>query len=104
MAHRGNICGCWPDLQHIPGLAASFTAAMASTGQGRWDNLRSLLVDTTVPGEYDSRQTPIVVAMHPWQPFRHAWDLTPHTLARSVIKNEDRSAALAAINRHEVGK
>jgi hypothetical protein len=92
------------DLQHIPGLAATFTGALACTGQARWDNLKTLLVDTTVPVQYENRQTPIVVAVHPWQPFKHAWELTPHTFARSVIKNEDLSAALAVFTRREVGR
>jgi hypothetical protein len=92
------------DLQHIPGLVGTFTAGMATTAEGRWDNLKALLVDTTVPAPDAVRQTPIVLAVHPWQPFRYGAELAPHVLARSVVKNQDSSAALAAFSTREVGK
>jgi hypothetical protein len=83
------------DLQRIPGLAATFTGAMATTGQSRWDNLKTLVVDTKVLDRYYEQEIPVVVAVHPWQPFRHT-ELTPHVLARSAILNQDLSTALEA--------
>jgi hypothetical protein len=93
------------ELQYIPSLAATFTAAMASVGQARWDNLKTMLIDTKVPDDrYRSSDAPIIQAVDPWDPFKRGAELTPHVLARSVIKNENPAVSLAAFTGREATK
>jgi len=91
-------------LQYVPGLAATFTAALACVGQARWDNLKTLLIDTTAPASPYSSQTsvPLVAAVHPWQAFGS--ELAPHVLARTALTDEDPAAALAGLLNRQFGK
>ncbi|MGV8024885.1 hypothetical protein PJO54_29075, partial [Mycobacterium kansasii] len=81
--------------RYLPALCTMFTGALAAVGQGRWDTLKALAVDTTVLNTYRDHRLPLVDAVTPYAPF--AGDSTgwvPHTLARSVAHDEDRSVAL----------
>lgn len=83
------------DLRYLPALCTMFTGALAAVGQGRWDTLKALAVDTTVLNTYRDHRLPLVDAVTPYAPF--AGDSTgwvPHTLARSVAHDEDLSVAL----------
>lgn len=94
------------DLTCLPGLVAVFTAALACVGQGRWDNLKALLIDTMAPASpYTSTSlVSLVEATDPWRPFRHGDDLTPNLLARTAKTELDPAAALAVLVNRQAGK
>lgn len=90
-------------LRAIPAMVATFTAGLACTGHPRWDNLKTLVVDTLVTDKQAGRKVPVIEAAWPWLPFRNA-DFVPHVVARSAIHDEDPTTALAAFNENKVGK
>lgn len=84
-------------LQAIPAMVSTFTAGLASTGQSRWDNLKSLVIDIAVTDKNTGQRVPLIGATYPWLPFKDI-DTLPHVVARSAIHNEDSLTALAAVN------
>jgi TIR domain len=85
------------ELRYIPALTAAFVAAFASGGQGRWDNFKTLLVDTTVPSpRYQKQKISVVEAVDPFKPFAVS-DWVPNVLARAVIEHEGFDVALSAL-------
>lgn len=91
------------DLRALPAMIATFTAGLASTGQSRWNNLKTLVVDTTVADNRLGRKIPLIEATYPWLPFQHA-EFVPHILARSALHDEDLTTALAAFFNGRAGK
>lgn len=93
------------NLQGIPALMATFTAALACVGQGRWDNLKTFLIDTTAPESVyrSTSRVPLVDAVDPW-PFRHADDLAPNVLARTVVTGKDPAEALSILVNRQAGR
>lgn len=91
------------DLRAVPTMIATFSAGLACIGQARWDNLKTLVVDTTVTDKQRQRKIPLIEATYPWLPFRHV-DIVPHVVARSVLHHEDPQLALAAFNEGKVGR
>jgi hypothetical protein len=84
------------ELRYIPALTATFVAALASAGQHRWDNFKTLLVDTTVPApRYQQQKVSVIEAVDPYKPFTVS-DWAPNVLARSAIEDEAFDAALTA--------
>lgn len=90
-------------LRAVPGMVATFTAGLACTGHPRWDNLKTLVVDTHVADKQSGRKVPIIEATHPWLPFRNA-DFVPHVIARSAIHDENPTTAFAAFDEKQVGR
>jgi hypothetical protein len=90
-------------LRYLPGLCATFTAALAADGQGRWDNLKALLIDNTTYDGYQG-QAPIIRTITPHRPFPDFSNWVENTLARSVLHSEDPSTALKAFTGNKVGK
>lgn len=93
------------DLHYLPALCAMFTGTLAAIGQGRWDNLKSLVVDTTIMNKYQDQRLPLVDVVTPYAPFAEdsgGW--VSNTLARSVAHGEDPSAALNAFVSNQQGK
>ncbi|MEU5259714.1 toll/interleukin-1 receptor domain-containing protein [Amycolatopsis sp. NPDC021455] len=91
-------------LRHAPALAATFTAAFAATGQGRWDNLKALLVDATVPKRYGGGREPLIDAENPWTPFEDWQHLLPNLVARAAKTGEDPRTALNVFKQKQQGK
>lgn len=90
-------------LRHIPALAATFTAALAATGQGRWDNLKTLLVDLTYPLDYESGYEAQVRAENLWTPFRDGGTLLPNLVARAANTGDDPRTTLEKLTSKQVG-
>lgn len=85
------------DLRNLPALCAMFTGALAAIGQGRWDNLKALVVETTIMNKYQDQRLSLVDAVTPHAPFAaDSAALVPNTLARSVAHDEDPTTALNA--------
>jgi len=90
------------DLRYVPGLCLTVTTAIAATAQGRWDNLRALVIDNTVPAPYQG-QAPILRVVTPHAPFPSSPPWVQNTLARAAIHNEDGAVALAQLTGKQVG-
>jgi hypothetical protein len=91
------------DLRHVPALIATFTAALAASGQGRWDNLKTLVVDVVVSQRYGEGHEPLVVVENPWTPFGDLGHLLPNVIARAAKTGEDASTALGVFTQKQVG-
>lgn len=89
-------------LRHIPALCAMFTATLAAVGQKRWDNVRALVLDTTIMNLHRER-LPLIDAITYYAPFEnHSSDRLPQLLARSVTDNEDMATCLGhLVNRRK---
>lgn len=90
-------------LRATPTMVATFVAALACTGEPRWDNLKTLVVDTSIFDKQLGRKIPLVEAAWPWLPFRDA-DIVPHVVARAAIHKEDHETAAAAFVEEKRGK
>lgn len=85
------------DLRYLPVLYTLLTGALAAIGQERWDNLKALVVDTTIMNKYQDQRLPLVDAVTPYAPFAaDSGLLVPNALARSVAYDEDPATALNA--------
>lgn len=75
------------DLRYIPGLCLTVTAALATTGQARWDNLRAQVVVNAVPTPYQGRDRILrVVSPHAPFPAARPGFRTPSLELRSMKK------------------
>lgn len=88
-------------LRHVPSLVGVFVAAMASSGQGKWDNFKTLLIDTTVTDRsYDaSPKLSLIEAVNPYKPFDD--DSITQLLVNSLVMGQDIETTQAAIDRKE---
>jgi hypothetical protein len=91
-------------LRHVPALIATFTAALAAAGQGRWDNLKALLVDVTVPQPYGEGRVPLAEAENPWTPFGDLGHVLPSVVARVAKTGEDARTALDVFTQKQASK
>ncbi|MFE5564801.1 toll/interleukin-1 receptor domain-containing protein [Amycolatopsis japonica] len=92
------------NLRHIPALLATFTVALAAVGQRRWDNLKALLVDVTVPHRHGQGREPIIDAETPWGPFDDQSHLLPNIVARAAREGVDARTALEAFTKETKGR
>lgn len=83
------------NLKYIPALMAIFTAALAATGQARWDTFKALLVDPIIlrSDEYSLSQS-LIQVVTPMRPFGGIGGLVPSVVARSLKHGEDARTAL----------
>jgi TIR domain len=87
------------DLREVPILASVMVAALASTGQGRWDNFAALLVENRVSDPaLQGRRVAIIESVSPWGPFSNA-AIVAHVLTRSITTGDDFGAAVAGFNK-----
>ncbi|WNV83498.1 toll/interleukin-1 receptor domain-containing protein [Umezawaea sp. Da 62-37] len=92
------------ELQHVPALLGTFTVALAAVGQGRWDNLKALLIDVMLPAKYGDGLDHLIQIENPWAPFGSLNDLVPNVVARAAKTDEDPFAAFDAFTENRVGK
>lgn len=92
-------------LRYIPGTVSAMSAGLAAVSSGRWDNLKSLLVDQTASRWGRDHQDSLLDLFEPWAAFREGGnDWVAHTLARTVLENEDPETAVAAFTGNKVGR
>ncbi|MGM1065202.1 toll/interleukin-1 receptor domain-containing protein [Saccharothrix sp. Mg75] len=91
------------NLHHVPALVSVFTAALAATGQGRWDNLKTLLVDVTIPQQHGTGRQVLIDAENPWVPFEGMDRLLPSVISRSAKTGEDPRTALRVFTGRQSG-
>lgn len=68
------------ELRHLPGMVSIMTAGLASVASRRWDNLKTLVVDSTIRDRNDAKPIAMLEATDPYKPF-DAQDWTTNTLA-----------------------
>lgn len=94
------ISGGWDallDLRYLPALMTTVVAAMASAGQNRWDNFRTLLVDNTVTNSrLQGQRVAIIEAVDPYRPFTIAAEPAIQALAQSMRDGTDIASLLQA--------
>lgn len=83
-------------LRRLPALLMVTVAAIASSGQSRWDNFRALLVDNTIPNpRKQGSRMPIIESVNPHTPFVGAAEAVAQALAHSAGSGTDLAAAFA---------
>ncbi|WP_084793908.1 toll/interleukin-1 receptor domain-containing protein [Actinokineospora bangkokensis] len=92
------------NLKYIPALTAVFSTALASIGQPRWDNLKTLLVDPTVSNTRQGVPSPLIQAINPWSAFEDLAHLLPNVVARSAITGKDARISLREFTSQKTGK
>ena len=84
-------------MRHIPVLATVFVATMASSGQGKWTNLKALVVDAKVADRYNSAtRSSLAEAVSPYKPFDS--DHISQLLINAAVLGLDFEAAQAAMD------
>ena len=82
------------NLRHIPALTGMFTVALAATGQSRWDNFKTLLIDLTLPSRHREGRQPLIQLENPWTPFNDSGDRLPNVVARTARTGNEPSTVL----------
>lgn len=91
-------------LRHIPGVITIMTAGLACVSAGQWNNLKTLLTDSSVASPYNRRSMLwLIEATNPWAAFEHG-DLVANALARAAAGSEDLATALKHFTSNAVGK
>lgn len=90
-------------MRWLPALMATFTAALATSAAGQFQNFKTLLVDATTELRYPEGSVVISESVYPWKPYREAPDVLPSVVARCVLKGEDARTAYDAFRRNRVG-
>lgn len=85
--------------RRIPALAALLTGAMTSVAHARWDNLRALTWDPTVPARGRLGHSRLVDVIDLYAPFDGTSDLVTNALARAAIESVSVDAAMEAVER-----
>ena len=86
-------------LARIRALCAELFRGPYPTGQGRWDNLKALLVDNTVPERhFQGKWAAVIESINPYEPFGYG-EIVIHVLARSIKTGDDFATATAQYNK-----
>lgn len=80
-------------LRHLPGLVSIMTAALACVANGRWGNLKKLVVDGSVRDPYQHAPLALLEATDPYRPFDRA-DWISNTLALTATSADSLAGAL----------
>ncbi|WP_234796021.1 toll/interleukin-1 receptor domain-containing protein [Mycobacteroides chelonae] len=87
-------------LRHLPALLTVSVAALACTGQNRWENFRALLIDNTiVHPRFQGKQVAMIEAVNPYEPFSPSAMPAIQALARSANEGTDLATALADLKK-----
>lgn len=78
----GGIVGLL-NLRHLPGVMSVMAASLSCVANGRWDNLKALLIDSTIRDPYSPRPLALLEATDPYKPFGGE-ELTSNALARAI--------------------
>ena len=71
------------EQRHLPGMVTAMTAGLACVANGKWENLRILLMEQTVKDRYQPGRLPLLETSDPYAPFGAAeWVPTPSPIPR----------------------
>jgi hypothetical protein len=86
------------DLREIPILASVIVAALASTGQSRWETFKALLVENMVTDPtFEGKRVAIIESVSFWDPFGNA-EVVAHVIARAITTDDDFATAVTGYN------
>ncbi len=91
------------ELRHLPGMVSVMTAGLACVVSRRWDNLKALVVDSSIHDRYDARPLALLEATDPHKPFGHQ-DWTTNTLARAAQSNKSLAETLEDLTHNRTQK
>lgn len=91
-------------MRWLPALMATCTATLAASATGRFQNFKTLLVDTTVGLRSPEGSVAVSESVYPWKPYREASDILPNVVARCVLEGEDARTVYDAFRQNRVGK
>jgi len=72
------------DLRALAPLTAIMTASLTCIAAGKFDNLKTLVVDPVIRDRHGSQTVPLLEAIDPYMPFNNARDIVANVLARFV--------------------
>ncbi len=75
---QGDVQGLL-ELRHLPGMVSVMTAGVACVASRRWENLKALVVDSSIRDRYDAKPLALLEATDPYKPFDDR-DWTANTL------------------------
>lgn len=92
------------DVREVAACAPIVVAALACVASERWDNLRLLLADQTLPAPYTRNETmPLLEATSFYEPFKNA-ELAVNVLSRSTTTEASIEEALEYYGRTRGGR
>lgn len=91
------------ELRHLPGMVSVMTAGLACASNRRWDNLKTLVVDSTIRDRYESKPVALLEATDPYKPFDHQ-DWTTNTLARAARTGKPFAETLTELTGKQAAK
>ena len=84
-------------------MVSIMTAGVAWGASRRWDNLKALIVDSSIRDRHESKPLSLLEATDPNKPFDHqGW--TANTLARAAQSGKPFAETLEDISEHRVQK
>lgn len=91
------------ELRHLPGMVTVMTAGLACVASRRWDNLKALVVDSSVRARYEAKPLALLEATSPHEPFDHGGWVT-NTLARAAQSDKSFSETLEDLTQNRTQK
>lgn len=91
------------ELRHVPGMVSIMTAGVACVASRRWDNLKALVVDSSIRDRNGSKPLGLLEATNPYKPFDHQ-DWTTNTLARAAASGKPFAETLEGLTEHHIQK
>lgn len=91
------------EQRHLPGMVTAMTAGLACVANGKWENLRILLMEQTVKDRYQPGRLPLLETSDPYAPFGAA-EWVPHALAHSAVDGLNLREALKDFTEKRKGK
>ncbi len=91
------------DLRHLPGMVSIMTVGVACGASRRWDNLKALVVDSSIRDRHESKPLSLLEATDPYMPFDQQ-DWTANTLARSANSGKPFAETLEQLSKQQVQK
>lgn len=91
------------ELRHLPGMVSIMTVGVACGASRRWDNLKALVVDSSIRDRHESKPLSLLEATDPYKPFDHQ-DWTANTLARAAQSGKPFAETLEELSKQRVQK
>lgn len=90
-------------LRRLPVVLLVLTAAVAALGDKRWDNLKAVAMDVTVPYGQSQTSRPVLDLFYPWRAFDSNEDLA-NVIARVGVGGLSPEEAATAVLEKVVGR
>lgn len=91
------------ELRHLPGMVSVMTAGLACVVSRRWENLKVLVLDSSIRDQHEAKPLALLEATDPYKPFDHQ-DWTTNTLARAAQSGKSLGEALEDLTQKRAQK